>query len=106
MRFPLGLVVPVLVAPLELQAVRLFDVEHGVTADHRRAGALALGRPVGRRGRRVDRAGLLLLPLVVKLVEEHLGGLLAFANLTAYVLDLLVGGPAIVAVALSRFGRH
>ena len=77
MRFPLGLVVPVLVAPLQLQAVRLFDVEHGVTADHRRAGALALGRPVWRRGRLVDRAGLLLLPLVVKLVKEHMTGLLA-----------------------------
>ena len=29
MRMPLVLVVPVLVAPLQLQAVRLFDVEHG-----------------------------------------------------------------------------
>ena len=40
---PLGLVVLV-VAPVERHVVRLFDVEHGVDTDHRRAGLFLLGR--------------------------------------------------------------
>ena len=87
---PLGLVVLV-VAPVARHVVRLFDVEHGVDADHRRAGLVLLGR-----------ARLLLL--VVKLVKQHVRGLLACANLPAHVVDLLVGGPAVIAVALRRLG--
>ena len=98
---PLGLVVLV-VAPVERHVVRLFDVEHGVDADHRRAGLFLLGRAGGRRGRRVGRARRLLL--VVKLVKQHVRGLLACANLPAHVVDLLVGGPAVIAVALRRLG--
>ena len=87
---PLGHVVLV-VAPVARHVVRLFDVEHGVDADHRRAGLFRLGR-----------ARLLLL--VVKLVKQHVRGLLACANLPAHVVDLLVGGPAVIAVALRRLG--
>ena len=44
------------------------------------------------------------LLLVVKLVKQHVRGLLACANLPAHVVDLLVGGPAVIAVALRRLG--
>ena len=49
--------------------------------------------------------GLLLRLLVVKLVKQHVGGLLALADLPAHVLDLFVGGPAVIAVALRRLGH-
>ena len=98
---PFGLLVAVVVAPVERQAVRLFDVEHGVAADHRGTRVFPLGLPLG--GRAVG-LFLLLLPLVVKLVKEHVGGLLARADLTAHVLDLFVGGPAVDRCTPSRFG--
>ncbi len=46
-RLPLGLCVAVVALPFQRQAVRLFDVEHGVAADHRRARAIPLGLPLG-----------------------------------------------------------
>ena len=102
---PLGRVLAVVALPFQRQAVGLFDVKDGVAADHRRAGVFLLGLALGRAGRLVGRAGLGLLPLVVKLVKEHVGGLLALANLPAHVLDLLVGGPAVIAVALGGLGH-
>ena len=96
MGFPFGLVLPVVALPFQLQAVRLCDVEHGIAADHRRARVFPLGLPLG--GRAVGLV-LRLLRLVVKLVKQHVGGLLALADLPAHVLDLLVGRPAVIAVA-------
>ena len=79
-RLPLGRCGAVVGRAFQRQPVGLFDVEHGIAADHRRARLFLLALALGRRG-----AGLLLgfLLLVVKLVKQHLGGLLAFTDLPA-----------------------
>ena len=102
---PFGLGRAVVARAFQRQPVGLFDVEHGVAADHRRARAIPLGLALGRAGRLVGRARLRLRLLVVKLVKQHVGGLLALAHLPAHVLDLFVGGPAVIAVALRRLGH-
>ena len=56
-RLPLGLFGEVVGLAFQRQPVGLFDVEHGVAADHRRARAVPLGLPLGRAGRLVGRAG-------------------------------------------------
>ena len=55
------------------------------------AGGRTLGETLRRAGRRGGRARRRLRLLVVKLVKEHVGGLLALADLPAHVLDLFVG---------------
>ena len=97
-RFPLGRRLRVL-APLELQAVGLLDVEHGVGAHQRRAALLA------RLPRLVARAVLARALLVVELVEQNVGALLTFTDLSAKLLDLLVGAPSVIGVPLCGL-RH
>ena len=104
MRFPLGPFVAVVVAPLQRQAVGLFDVERGVNPHHRRTGLLVVLLAAGRLVR-VGRAGRLLrLPLVVHRVKQDGRRLLAWADLTTQRLDLGGGRPAVVAVALRGLG--
>ena len=95
MGFPLGLLVAVVVAPCQRQAVRLFDVEHGVNPHHRRTGLLVVLLAAGR---------LLRLPLVVHRVKQDGRRLLAWADLTTQRLNLRGGRPAVVAVALRGLG--
>ena len=97
-RLPFGLGRAVVGRAFQRQAVGLFDVEHGIAADHRWARLFLLGLALGRRG-----AGLLLglLLLVVKLVKEHVRGLLALADLPAHFADLFVGGPRILAFSVT-----
>ena len=101
MGFPFGLLVAVVVAPVELEAVGLLDVEHGVNArTGLRVVLLAAGRlaRVGRAWRR------LRLPLVVHRVKQDRRRLLAWADLTTQRLDLRGGRPAVVVVALRGVG--
>ena len=100
MRLPLGPCGAVVVAPLQRQAVSLFDVEHVVDPYHRRTGLLVVLLAAGRLVR-VGRAGRLLrLPLVVHRVTQDGRRLLAWADVTTQRLDLGGGRPAVVAVAL------
>ena len=102
--FPLGLLLAVVVAPFQLQAVGLFDVERGVNPHHRRTGLLVVQLAAGPLAR-VGRAGRLLrLPFVVHRVKQDGRRLLAWADLTTQRLDLGGGRPAVVAVALRGLG--
>ena len=101
-RFPLGLGLAVLGLAFQLQAVGLLDVEHGVGAHQRRAALLAR---LGRLPRLVARAVLTRALLVVELVEQNVGALLTFTDLSAKLLDLLVGAPSVIGVPLCGL-RH
>ena len=98
-RFPLGRRLRVL-APFQLEALGLLDVEHGVGAHQRWAALLAR---LARLPRLVARAVLTRALLVVELVEQNVGALLAFTDLSAKLLDLLVGAPSVIGVPLTPF---
>ena len=100
-RFPLGRRLRVL-APLQLEALGLLDIEHGVGAHQRRAALLARLARLPRLAARAVHARALL---VVELVKQDVGTLLAFTNLSAKLLDLLVGAPSVIRVPLGGL-RH
>ena len=103
MGFPSGLLVAVVVAPGQRQAVHLFDVKHVVDPHQRRTGLRVVLLAAGRLAR-VWGAGWPRRLLVVTRVNQDRRRLLAGADLTTQRLNLRGSRPAAIAVALRGVG--
>ena len=103
MGFPFGLLVAVVVAPGQRQAVHLFDVKHVVDPHQRRTGLRVVLLAAGRLAR-VWGAGWPRRLLVVTRVNQDRRRLLAGADLTTQRLNLRGSRPAVIAVALRGVG--
>ena len=100
---PFGLLVAVVVAAGQRQAVHLFDVKHVVDPHQRRTGLRVVLLAAGRLAR-VWGAGRPRRLLVVTRVNQDWRRLLAGADLTTQRLNLRGPRPAVVAVALRGVG--